>query len=217
MQRITVLLFLLFITHVSFSQHSVEVTAGITYSKFNFESDGRYFYDSSSAGSFYVNLGYEYQFGKKRKFGLVPSVEFLTRSSNLQVFFATFIGGNSRIFDEDSSLRFMQVGFSPKFRYYLIGEGKKLRLFLGIGPSVRYNLKATENGIEIVEFEEYQSIILGGIYNIGFHYPIGKNISMLLETGYMNDFQNSFERFYNIVDKNRFSDYYFRLGISGDF
>jgi len=209
--RIKFLLFLIcFSTSAIMAQHSVELTSGITISKLNLDDD-RVFTEIESGSSVFINLGYQYEFGEKRKIALIASVEFLKRNSTLS------LNPNAGFFGE-SSIRFMQFGFSPKIRYFFSNKENSFRPFIGVGPTVRYNLEATDSGFDIDE-EAYNEFIVGGVYNIGFNWSLSDKFGLLFETGLMNDFQDNFSNFYSFdsIGDGKFFDYYARAGISYNF
>ncbi|GAA4274765.1 outer membrane beta-barrel protein [Aquimarina gracilis] len=190
---------------VTSAQNSIELTTGITVSKLNFE-ENFLFSEAESGSSVFVNLGYQYEIDKKGKMALVFSAEFLKRNSSLVI-------QNSQPITGSTSIRFMQLGFSPKFRYFLSQKENDYRVFLGAGPSFRYNFDATQNGLEIEE-ESFERLVIGGIYNIGLNYYLSNRTAIILETGVMNDFQNNFKEFFAINDKSKFFDFYARIGVS---
>ncbi len=199
------LLLTIFSAQVTLAQSSIELTSGITFSKLNFE-ENILFSRAESGSSVFVNLGYQYEFGKKRKVALVFSAEFLKR--NTRLFFQNFQSINGV-----SSIRFMQLGFSPKLRYFLSKKESDFRFFLSVAPSLRYNFDAIENGLEIDQ-ESFERLVIGGVYSAGFNYQISNKTSIIVETGFMNDFQNNFKEFYTINSKSIFFDYYARIGMS---
>ncbi|GAA0720110.1 hypothetical protein GCM10009430_19940 [Aquimarina litoralis] len=190
------------------AQHSIELTTGITFSKLQLE-ENMVFSETDSGNSVFVNFGYQYEFGEKRRLALVSSFEFLKRNSKL-----TF-SPNLGVFGE-SSVRFTQLGFSPKIRYFFIRIENNFRPFLSVGPTFRYNFEATDNGFDIDE-DAYNTVIFGGVYNLGFDWSIDNKIGVLFETGVMNDFQNNFTNFYSVDGKSKFFDYYARVGINYHF
>jgi len=204
------LFFICFSASMMMAQHSIELTSGITISKLNLEDD-RVFSEINSGSSIFINLGYQYEFGEKRRIALVASVEFLKRNSKLK------LNPNLGLFGE-SSIRFMQLGFSPKIRYFFSSNERSFRPFIGVGPTLRYNFEATDSGFDI-DKESYQEFILGGVYNVGFNWSFSDKLGVLFEGGLMNDFQNNFSDFFSL-DRNadgKFFDYYVRMGLSYNF
>lgn len=189
----------------SYAQSSIEFTTGITVSKLNFEGDLTV--DNVASGSsVFANLGYQYQFGKEARMALVFSTEFLKRNSTLTAFF-----DGSQF---DISVRLMQIGVTPKFRYFFGKEEDKFRAFLSAGLSYRFTVEATESGFDIFE-EDVNDTVLGGVYNTGFDWSLSTRLGLVFEAGIMNDFQDNLDNFYVISSggKTKFFDYYLRTGV----
>ncbi|WP_299437173.1 outer membrane beta-barrel protein [uncultured Aquimarina sp.] len=205
-----ILFFICFAASTIVAQHSIELTSGITISKLKLEDD-RVFSETNSGSSIFINLGYQYEFGEKKKIALVASVEFLKRNSKLA------LNSNLGVFGE-SSIRFMQFGFSPKIRYFFSSKENSFRPFAGVGPTLRYNFEATDSGFDIDE-EGYNEFIVGGVYNVGFNWSLSDKFGVLFEAGLMNDFQDNFSNFHSLEgnDDGKFFDYYIRTGVSYSF
>jgi len=192
------------------AQSSVELTSGITFSKLNYEGDIP-FVETESGNSIYVSLGYQYQFGKEKRMAIGLGTEFLKRNAKLNAN-ASWTG------PFDITVRAVQFGVVPKFRYFFGKETSEFSPFLGTGITFRFNIEATDAGFDMNE-ERVNSPIIGGIYNAGFFYGFSEQFSLVFETGVMNDFQDNFDRFYAGINegKTKFFDFYLRAGLSYGF
>ncbi len=183
------LLFIAFVAFsiTSYSQYRWEVSGGATFSTLNLDNA-----ETSNGTGFYINAGYGYVMGVRARTSVVFSLELLQRVSEIEG-----IG----------DVEVLQAGFNPKFRY-LTGEGKdRFRGFINVGPSFRVNTNFEIGGAEL-EDEEYEKLIIGGVYGVGFSQMVGEMFDIMVEVGVMNDFID------NLTDTNsKFFDVYARVGL----
>ncbi len=181
---------LLLCTAASYGQYRWEVSGGALYSTFNVDSG-----DTDAGVGFYVNAGYGYLLGNRARTSIVFSLELLQRNSEI----------TSGVLTGDVSV--LQVGFSPKFRY-LFGENKdKFRAFLNVGPSFRVNTSVEVAGVDL-ESENFEQVIIGGVYGGGASLGIGEMVDVMAEAGVMNDFVDNLQS-----GSSKFFDIYLRVGI----
>lgn len=171
----------------SYGQYRWELTGGATYSDLKLDNA-----DVTPGTGLSANIGYEYVMGVRAATTFVFSLDAHQRSSEVKG-----VG----------KMEALQVGFNPKFRY-LTGDGKsRFRGFVNVGPSFRLNTGFKQNGVKL-EDTEYEQLIIGGVYGIGFSQMIGEMFDIMAEAGVMNDFID------NIVDTNsKFFDIYARIGV----
>lgn len=193
MKKIFLVAFLL-CSVVTFAQYRWEVSGGPTFSTLNL--DGA---DTSSGTGFYFNAGYGYVTGVRAKTSFVFSLDFLQRKSEIE---SGIVGVPSLEF------KATQVGFNPKFRF-LFNSGKdRFRPFINVGPTFRLNLKVEAGDEELESGEEYEQLVIGGVYGVGFSQMIGEMFDIMAEFGVMNDFTD------NLVDvESKFFDVYARVGV----
>ena len=187
MKKITLSLLLVLITTVSYGQYRWEVSAGPTFSTLDLENA-----ETSSGTGFYLNAGYGYVMGVRAKTSIVFSLELLQRVSEIE---------------NVGDAKTLQVGLNPKFRY-LFGRGRdKFRAFVNVGPSFRVNTNFELGDLEL-EDDQYEKLIIGGVYGAGFSQMIGEMFDIMAEVGVMNDFVD------NITDTDsKFFDIYARVGV----
>ncbi len=187
-----IVFFILFTTLsiTSYGQYRWEVSGGATFSKLNLDD-----VETITGTGFYLNAGYGYLMGVRAKTSIVFSLELLQRVSDIE----GVVGGGD--------IKALQVGLNPKFRY-LTGAGKdRFRAFVNVGPSFRVNTSFEIAGVEL-EDEEYEKLVIGGVYGVGFSQMIGEMFDIMLEVGAMNDFVD------NLTDTNsKFFDFYARVGV----
>jgi len=181
--------FILFITLsiTSYGQYRWEVSGGATFSNLDIENA-----ETSRGTGFYFNAGYGYVMGVRAKTSIVFSLDLLQRNSEIEG-----IG----------DVQVLQAGFNPKFRF-LTGEGKyRFRGFVNVGPSFRVNTSFKIAGEEL-EDKDYEKLIIGGVYGIGFSQMVGEMFDIMAEVGVMNDFVD------NLTDTgSKFFDVYARVGV----
>ncbi|WP_299216548.1 outer membrane beta-barrel protein [uncultured Aquimarina sp.] len=191
------LIFFILFTVISFSsygQYRWEVTGGITSSSLNVENS-----DNNRGVGFHFNAGYGYIMGVRAKTSIVFSVEILQRNSEV---ITNLPGGTIT-----SDFKTLQVGFNPKFRY-LFGRGKdRFRPFINVGPSFRLNTGVEFGGVDL-ESDQFEQLVIGGVYGLGFSQMVGEMFDIFFEAGAMNDFTD------NLVDvDSKFFDIYARVGV----
>lgn len=191
MKKIVFLIAFFVITTSSYGQYRWEVSGGPTFSKLNLEG-----IDSSSKVGFYLNAGYGYVMGVRAKTSIIFSLDLLQRTSEI---------------DGIGDAKALQVGFNPKFRY-LFNRGKdRFRPFVNVGPTLRINTSFEVAGAEL-ESEDFEKLIIGGVYGAGFSQMIGEMFDVMLEVGVMNDFTD------NLINTDgdatsKFFDVYARVGV----
>ncbi|WP_299437171.1 outer membrane beta-barrel protein [uncultured Aquimarina sp.] len=190
------------ISITSYGQYRWEVTGGAAFSKLSFED-----VDSEYGTGFFFNAGYGYVMGVRAKTSIVFSVEVLQRNSEIDFFPTVFTPGDPVFSTEGTEVKVLQVGFNPKFRY-LFGRGKdRFRPFINVGPSFRLNTSVEFGGVDL-ESDQYEQLVIGGVYGAGFSQMIGEMFDIMLEVGAMNDFTD------NLVDvDSKFFDIYARVGV----
>ncbi|GAA3511452.1 hypothetical protein GCM10022393_26520 [Aquimarina addita] len=187
MRNILLFTFLIIFSITSYGQYRWEVTGGLTNSSLNLEDA-----DTSRGSGFYFNAGYGYVMGVRAKTSIVFSIEALQRNSEIE---------------NVGDFKALQFGFNPKFRY-LFNQGKsRFRPFVNVGPSFRLNANIEVDGVEL-ENEDYEQLVIGGTYGVGFSQMIGEMFDVMLEVGAMNDFTD------NLTDvESTFFDIYARVGV----
>ena len=196
--------FTLFIafTATSFGQYRWEVSGGAAFSKFNFEN-----FDSETGTGFYFNAGYGYVMGVRAKTSIVFSIEVLQRNSEVD-FVPIQFDINDPVFETGGTeIKALQIGFNPKFRY-LFNSGKdRFRPFINVGPAFRLNTSVEFAGIDL-ESDEYEQLVISGVYGAGFSQMVGEMFDILFEAGVTNDFTD------NLIDADsKFFDIYARVGV----
>ncbi|WP_108804013.1 outer membrane beta-barrel protein [Aquimarina sp. Aq107] len=203
MKKLIFFILLVAISATSFGQYRWEVTGGATFSKLSFED-----VDSDFGTGFFFSAGYGYVMGVRAKTSIVFSVEILQRNSEIDLFQSQFdLGDPVFIDDPKTEIKALQIGFNPKFRY-LFGRGKdRFRPFINVGPSFRLNTSVEFAGVDL-ESDQYEQLVIGGVYGAGFSQMIGEMFDIMLEVGAMNDFTD------NLVDvDSKFFDIYARVGV----
>lgn len=175
------------ISIATYGQYRWEVSGGATFSKLDLETS-----ETTAGAGFYVNAGYGYLMGVRARTSIVFSLDLLQRTSEIE-----------GVGDAET----LQVGFNPKFRY-LTGDGKdRFRGFINVGPSFRVNTSFKIDGQKL-EDEEYEQLIIGGVYGVGFSQMIGEMFDIMAEVGVMNDFVD------NLTNTgSKFFDVYARVGV----
>ncbi|MHA7059088.1 hypothetical protein ACWGOQ_0017815 [Aquimarina sp. M1] len=193
MKKLLFFIVLATISITSYGQYRWEVTGGLTNSSLNIENA-----DSNRGTGFYFNAGYGYVMGVRAKTSVVFSVEILQRNSEVTP---------NVPFAGTADFKALQVGFNPKFRY-LFNRGKdRFRPFINVGPSFRLNTNVEFGGVDL-ESDQYEQLVIGGVYGFGFSQMIGEMFDIMLEVGAMNDFTD------NLVDvDSKFFDIYARVGV----
>ncbi|MBW1295176.1 outer membrane beta-barrel protein [Aquimarina litoralis] len=178
----------------SYGQYRWEVTGGITSSSLNIENA-----DSNRGVGFHFNAGYGYVMGVRAKTSIVFSIEVLQRNSE--------VVGNVFGSQVTADLKALQVGFNPKFRY-LFNRGKdRFRPFINVGPAFRLNTGVEFGGVDL-ESDQFEQLVISGVYGVGFSQMIGEMFDIMLEVGATNDFTD------NLVDiDSKFFDIYGRVGV----
>ncbi|RZS93662.1 outer membrane beta-barrel protein [Aquimarina brevivitae] len=179
---------------VSYGQYRWEVSGGPTFSNLSIEGQ-----ETNSSTGFYFNAGYGYVTGVRAKTSFVFSIDLLQRKSEIE---------SGAVSVPSFEYKALQVGFNPKFRY-LFNSGKdRFRPFINVGPSFRLNLDVEYAGQELEAGEEYEQLVIGGVYGIGFSQMIGEMFDIMAEVGAMNDFTD------NLIDvDSKFFDIYARVGV----
>ncbi len=201
MKKLVFFILFIAVSMTSYGQYRWEVSAGATFSKLNIDAPG---FDSGSSGAgFFINAGYGYVMGYRAQTSIVFSLDLLQR--------------NSEIVDQlsnpeiTSDVKILQAGLTPKFRY-LFGRGKdRFRAFVNVGPSFRVNANV-EIGGEEVDSDNFENLIIGGVYGAGFSQMIGEMFDIMAEVGVMNDFVDNFNDEF-IPGGSKFFDVYARVGI----
>lgn len=186
------------------AQYRWEVSGGPTFSTLNL--DGA---DTSSDTGFYFNAGYGYVTGVRAKTSFVFSIDFLQRKSDIEgISRAEFEINDDFLNNGEFEFKATQIGFNPKFRY-LFNSGKdRFRPFINVGPTFRLNLKVELGDVELESSEEYEQLVIGGVYGAGFSQMIGEMFDIMAEVGVMNDFTD------NLVNvDSKFFDVYARVGV----
>lgn len=198
MKKNILLLFIAFMALQTKAQYRWELSGGIVNSNLSFENA-----DSSGGVGYYFSAGYGYVMGVRAKTSIVFSLEALQKNSDLT---SSFNFGEVT-FSGTTSYKATQFGFSPKFRYLFFSGKDRFRPFINVGPSFRLNANVEIDGNELDD-DQYEQIILGGVYGIGFSQMVGEMFDIFFEAGAMNDFID------NIQDvDSKFFDLYARLGI----
>ncbi len=196
-------LFTLILSTESYAQYRWEVSAGATFSKLNV--DGPNLESGDSGAGFFINAGYGYVMGVRAKTSLVFSLDLLQRNSEI---LGTVPGLESPV---SIDVKMLQAGITPKFRY-LFGRGKdRFRAFVNAGPSFRINANVKFNGEEL-DSEDFENVVIGGVYGAGFSQMIGEMFDVMLEVGAMNDFVDNFNDTVT-SGSSKFFDFYARVGI----
>ncbi|TYP74985.1 outer membrane beta-barrel protein [Aquimarina intermedia] len=197
---------LAFVLSGSYAQYRWEVSGGATFSKLNLDN-----VDTNRGIGFYFNAGYGYMLDDRAKTSIIFSLEALQRRST----FADTASENIEIngepftvrYNEGDEIKAFQIGFSPKFRVITGQNTDNFRAFFQVGPSFRVNTKV-ENGDKKLSTQDYEQIVLGGVYGAGFSIATGEMFDFMIDVGVMNDFID------NLTDQNsKFFDIYARVGI----
>ena len=144
----------------------------------------------------------------RAKTSIVFSIELLQRNSDIDFVPVVFdVNDPSFGSTQQATVKVLQVGFNPKFRY-LFNRGKdRFRPFVNVGPSLRLNT-SVEIGDFDLETEDFEQLVIGGVYGAGFSLMIGEKFDIFGEFGAMNDFID------NITDTDsKFFDFYARVGV----
>jgi len=190
MKKITFFILLLGLISSSYGQYRWEVSAGATSSNLSLDT-----IDTERGTGFFINAGYGHLMGVRAKTSFVFSLDLLQRNSQLN----------------NVDLKIIQAGITPKFRY-LTGRGKnRFRAFFNVGPSFRVNANVKIDGIE-VDSENFENVVIGGVYGAGFSQMIGEMFDIMFEIGAMNDFVDNFNDQF-IPGESKFFDIYARLGL----
>ncbi|MDH7445806.1 outer membrane beta-barrel protein [Aquimarina sp. 2201CG14-23] len=194
MKKLIFFIVLATISITSYGQYRWEVSGGVTSSSLNIENA-----DSNRGVGFYFNAGYGYVMGVRAKTSIVFSIELLQRNSE--------IVGNVFGTNITQDFKALQVGFNPKFRY-LFNRGKdRFRPFINAGPAFRLNTNVKLGDVDL-ESEQYEQLVISGVYGVGFSQMIGEMFDIMVEVGATNDFTD------NIVDvDSKFFDIYARVGV----
>ena len=204
MKKIFLVAFLL-CSVVTLAQYRWEVSGGPTFSTLNL--DGA---DTSSGTGFYFNAGYGYVTGVRAKTSFVFSLDLMQRKSEVDGINTAQFNPNDPVFrNGGTEFKALQIGFNPKFRF-LFNTGKdRFRPFINVGPSFRLNLDVEIEGVpELRSGEDYEQLVIGGVYGAGFSQMIGEMFDIMAEFGVMNDFTD------NLVDvESKFFDVYARVGV----
>lgn len=181
------------------AQYRWEFTGGITSSKLNGDLEG------SNGTSVYLNAGYGYVSGIRAKTSVVFSLEYLQRTSEVG---GNLLGNDLPFVDNIATeVKASQIGFLPKFRF-LFGSGKDaVRPFVNVGPSLRYTFKMEIGDLEL-EDDQYEQLMIGGVYGAGVAFAVGEMMDIIAEAGAMNDFLDNLDN----VD-SKFFDIYARVGV----
>ncbi|WP_405206848.1 hypothetical protein [Aquimarina sp. LLG6339-5] len=211
MKKLIFFILLVAISATSFGQYRWEVSGGPTFSKINIDN-----IDSEIGTGFYFNAGYGYLMGVRAKTSFVFSLDLVQRNSDINLVPTVFTPGDPVfVASSKSTVKALQVGFNPKFRY-LFGRGKdRFRAFVNVGPSFRLNTKVEIGGVEL-ESDEYEQLVIGGVYGAGFSQMIGEMFDIFFEAGVMNDFTdnlNDDDTSLVQVDSSKFFDFYARIGV----
>ncbi len=191
MKKIIFFTLLAVLTTSSYAQYRWEVSAGATFSDLSLDN-----IETDRGTGFFVNAGYGYVMGVRAKTSIVFSLDLLQRNSEIE---------------NIGDLEILQVGITPKFRY-LFGAGKdRFRAFINAGPSFRVNANVEIANIE-VDSDDYENVVIGGVYGAGFSQMIGEMFDVMVEVGAMNDFVDNFNDEF-ITGGSKFFDFYARVGI----
>ncbi|KAA1243690.1 outer membrane beta-barrel protein [Aquimarina sp. RZ0] len=195
MKKIAVFILLALLSVSSYSQYRWEVSGGLTSSSLDLGN-----VETNRGVGFYVNAGYGYLSGVRAKTSFVFSLDLVQRSSEIEG-----IG----------DVKALQVGFNPKFRY-LFNRGKdRFRPFVNVGPSFRFNT-SFEIGSQELETEQYEQLVIGGVYGVGFSQMIGEMFDIFFEAGAMNDFTDNLKDNDTAIlqtGSSKFFDIYARIGV----
>jgi len=186
---------LMIISVSSYGQYRWEVSGGLTSSSLNVDN-----IDTNRGAGFYLNAGYGYLSGVRAKTSFVFSLDLVQRTSEIEG-----IG----------DIKALQVGFNPKFRY-LFNRGKdRFRPFINVGPSFRLNASVKLGDVEL-ESEQYEQLVIGGVYGVGFSQMVGELFDIFFEAGVMNDFTNNLKDDDTAtvqLGNSKFFDIYARVGV----
>jgi len=206
MKKVILSFIFLGLAFTSYSQYRWEVSAGPSFSELKLDG-----VETEKGTGFFLNAGYGHVMGVRAKTSIVMSLDLLQRTSEILA-----PGGQIR-----RELKMLQVGATPKFRY-LFGRGKdRFRAFINVGPSFRVNANVELDGME-VDSENFENVIIGGVYGIGFSQMIGEMFDVMMEIGAMNDFVDNFNDEFDILGdgtttvgegSSTFFDIYARIGI----
>ena len=200
MNKFLFLVITLFFITTSYSQYRWEFSGGITNSSLNLQD-----VETDRGTGYYFNAGYGYISGVRAKTSIVFSIEALQRNSTTTE--DQIIEGDIIVLGRGAEFKVTQFGFSPKFRYLLFTGKDKFRPFINAGPTLRYTASFERNGEEL-DSEDYEQLMIGGVYGIGFSQMIGEKFDIFFEAGAMNDFLD------NLKDvKSKFFDIYARVGV----
>ncbi|GAA4274764.1 outer membrane beta-barrel protein [Aquimarina gracilis] len=178
-------------TTSSYSQYRWEVSAGATFSDLSLDN-----VETSRGTGFFINAGYGYVMGVRAKTSIVFSLDLLQRNSEIENL---------------GDVKILQAGITPKFRY-LFGRGKdRFRAFINVGPSFRVNANVDIADLE-VDSDDYENVVIGGVYGAGFSQMIGEMFDVMVEVGAMNDFVDNFNEEF-IPGGSKFFDFYARVGV----
>ncbi|WP_438711910.1 hypothetical protein ACSTS3_05205 [Aquimarina muelleri] len=187
MKKIVLFMFFLAVSIASYGQYRWEVSGGATFSKLDLETS-----ETTGGAGFYINAGYGYLMGVRARTSIVFSLDLLQRTSEIE-----------GVGDAET----LQVGFNPKFRYLTGGGKDRFRGFINVGPSFRVNTSFKIDGRKL-EDKEYEQLIIGGVYGVGFSQMIGEMFDVMAEVGVMNDFVD------NLTNTgSKFFDVYARVGV----
>ena len=200
MKKILFYITIALLTITAEAQYRWEFSGGITNSGLNLEN-----VDTNRGTGYYFNAGYGYISGMRAKTSIVFSLEALQRNSELAE--DVVVEEDIIIAQKGTEYKVTQFGFSPKFRYLFFTGKDRFRPFMNVGPTFRYTSKF-EFGGEELDSEDYEELMIGGVYGVGFSQMIGEVFDIFFEAGAMNDFLD------NLKDtKSKFFDVYARVGV----
>ncbi len=194
MKKVLIVFLLIMLPTVGYTQYRWEFSAGILNSKLNFETETNEKINTNAGVGFQLNVGYEYLLDQRAKTSVVFAGEILQRSSDITS--GTFAGEN---------IKTLQFGFSPKFRVLF---GKDIRGFVNVGPSFRINTSVRLGG-ERLEANDFEQVIVGGVYGGGVSIAAGEMFDFIAEVGVMNDFVSTV----TASNSSKFFDIYARIGL----
>lgn len=192
MKKLAVLILFSILSFSVHSQYRWEFSGGPIFSTLNLDNA-----ETSSNTGFYLNAGYGYISGVRAKTSIVFSLEALQRSSEITG------GGEASTF---------QVGFSPKFRYLMNTGKSQFRPFINVGPTLRVSTGFKIDGEEL-ESNQFEPLIIGGVYGVGFSQMVGEMFDIFFEAGAMNDFTNNLKDLEGNAINSKFFDIYARVGV----